>query len=421
MLMNTIRLIILLPLLAASALGIRAHAQSAVPLVGYKLLSPERTIAKIAYLTGLFDRDEELKALFAADPTLSRIARNRYARLSESGDVTAATLSSLLFSDEEVSLIGDRLVALLEESESLRQLYHDHVAASGCYTLYTSDLPDDEALRAAWAHDARAINRVIGVYGRGDKPLYAIDSISWVAGSEEHLALVRESRRLLMEAGKDRDLFYFLPYYAAELFLDLNDRDEPSVFEPLWETENAEGYRRVAHTKWDDYPYSALLVLGYGPTNYDFPLNPGGKIRLRIAAEKFKQGIAPFLIVSGGKVYPYKTRRVEAYGMKQYLIEECGIPADRILIEPHARHTTSNIRNTVRILYRAGFPMDKPFLVSSSKSHIDYVMSERFEERCRRDMGLVPCRFVRRTEDNFAELLPLAVSLQINDRDPLDA
>jgi uncharacterized SAM-binding protein YcdF (DUF218 family) len=56
--------------------------------------------------------------------------------------------------------------------------------------------------------------------------------------------------------------------------------------------------------------------------------------------EKYKEGVAPFIVVTGGKVYPFKTRNVEAYHMKQYLINEFEIPEDQIIIEPHARHTT---------------------------------------------------------------------------------
>ena len=39
--------------------------------------------------------------------------------------------------------------------------------------------------------------------------------------------------------------------------------------------------------------------------------------------------------------------------MRDYLIER-DVPADRILLEPHARHTTTNLRNAGRIMRALG-------------------------------------------------------------------
>jgi uncharacterized SAM-binding protein YcdF (DUF218 family) len=40
--------------------------------------------------------------------------------------------------------------------------------------------------------------------------------------------------------------------------------------------------------------------------------------------------------------------------MKHDLIARLGIPAAAILVDPHARHTTTNMRNAARLLYRYG-------------------------------------------------------------------
>lgn len=396
-------------------------AQYRRPEVGYELISPDRPISKISYFTMVMDGSDEVKQEISQDTELRRIAEQVYRRLEQSGDDPRNIAKSLLLTETESVMIGDRMTHLLRGSRQLRALLERDVIGSGCYYTHTGLSSGEEILRAALSQDIDALNQIIRVYGAGDKPRYNIDSISWQQGGKTHRMLLRESKDLLLQIGRQSKLYYTLPLYAAELFLDLNDRDEPSVYEPLGEGENQRAYRLIPTTEWSKYEYSALLVLGFGPDNYRFPLNPGGKIRLRTAAEKFKSGAAPFIIVSGGKVYPYKTQSVEAYGMKKYLVKECGIPSDRIIIEPHARHTTSNIRNTVRIMYRRGFPMDKPFIVSSSESHINAVMSPAFQERCEREMGLQPCKYVRRLGKNFAELLPLECSLQINITDPLDA
>lgn len=138
-------------------------------------------------------------------------------------------------------------------------------------------------------------------------------------------------------------------------------------------------------------------------------------------AHKYHQGVAPLLVVSGGRVHPYKTLNSEAFFMKKYLTEECGVPEWAILMEPHARHTTTNVRNAVRIMFRQGVPMDKCALISSSESHISSVASPAFTQRCLREMGVKPYELGKRISEQFIEFYPQAIALQINPvDDPLD-
>ena len=71
----------------------------------------------------------------------------------------------------------------------------------------------------------------------------------------------------------------------------------------------------------------------------------------------YRQHQAPFIIVSGGRVHPYHTPYNEAFEMKKYLMDVWQIPESAIIIEPHARHTTTNFRNAARIMFRNGFPV----------------------------------------------------------------
>ena len=48
-----------------------------------------------------------------------------------------------------------------------------------------------------------------------------------------------------------------------------------------------------------------------------------------------------FLCVSGGFVHPIRTRFSEAIEMKHDLMTRFGIPANAIIVDPHARHTTA--------------------------------------------------------------------------------
>ncbi len=78
-----------------------------------------------------------------------------------------------------------------------------------------------------------------------------------------------------------------------------------------------------------------------------------------MAVKRYRQGLAPLLLVSGGAVHPKRTPYNEALEMKKELMNVYGIPARAIIVEPHARHTTTNFRNAARLVYRYGIPADK--------------------------------------------------------------
>lgn len=239
----------------------------------------------------VMDGSDEVKQEISQDTELRRIAEQVYRRLEQSGDDPRDIAKSLLLTETESVMIGDRMTHLLRGSRQLRALLERDVIGSGCYYTHTGLSSDEEILRAALSQDIDALNQIIRVYGAGDKPRYNIDSISWQQGGKTHRMLLRESKDLLLQIGRQSKLYYTLPLYAAELFLDLNDRDEPSVYEPLGEGENQRAYRLIPTTEWSKYEYSALLVLGFGPDNYRFPLNPGE----RFAYEQLPRNSSPVL------------------------------------------------------------------------------------------------------------------------------
>src|SRR5262249_52449982 len=145
-----------------------------------------------------------------------------------------------------------------------------------------------------------------------------------------------------------------------------------------------------------------------------------GKLRLRIAARRYHEGKAPFLIVSGGYVHPNQTPWSEAVEMKKALIAEFNVPADAILIDPHARHTTTNMRNAARQMYRYGIPFDKKALVSTDEYQSAYIESAVFADRCRKELGYLPYSISSRTSLHDLEFVPSIESLHIDPRDPLD-
>ncbi|VTP89848.1 YdcF family protein [Sphingobacterium daejeonense] len=151
---------------------------------------------------------------------------------------------------------------------------------------------------------------------------------------------------------------------------------------------------------------------------YDQPISPGGMLRARMAARAYFEGQAPFIVLSGGRVHPYKTPYIEAIEMKRYLIQNLMVPESAIILDPHARHTTTNMRNTARIMLTYGFPNDKYAIVTSSEAHINAVVN--MADRCIKELGYVPYELGKRVNDVVLEFKPKLESYIIDGDEPLD-
>ena len=100
------------------------------------------------------------------------------------------------------------------------------------------------------------------------------------------------------------------------------------------------------------YEYDLIIVPGYTPLSEKVAkagVHPTGEDRLQMAAEQYKAGKAPFVMLSGANVYPKGTSFYEAEEMKKRLVE-LGVPADRIIVDCEARHSTTNLRNCGRYM-----------------------------------------------------------------------
>ncbi|MEI7670173.1 MAG: YdcF family protein, partial [Pseudomonadota bacterium] len=128
---------------------------------------------------------------------------------------------------------------------------------------------------------------------------------------------------------------------------------------------------------------------------------------------------APFIIPSGGKVHPYKTIYNEALEMKRFMMEKLQIPESAIIIDPHARHTTTNMRNSVRLMFRYGIPFDKIGLVCTTRGQSNMV-SSTLPDRCLRELKLVPYKNGKRLSETLSEFYPLKDALHINPLEPID-
>jgi hypothetical protein len=98
-------------------------------------------------------------------------------------------------------------------------------------------------------------------------------------------------------------------------------------------------------------PFSALIVPGFTPRLFwQRGLHPKAVERLERALADLREGLAPSVIVSGGAVHSPDN---EAVLMRDWLLDR-GLEPERILIEPRARHSTTNLRNAGRLMLSRG-------------------------------------------------------------------
>ncbi|HEY9486928.1 MAG TPA: YdcF family protein [Chryseosolibacter sp.] len=406
-------------LLIVSALG-----QGQVPVQTYRLIKDEGSIqTKNYYLLTLFQEIEEVRSLLERDPALDKIRRDKLNNLSASlADCQQDVLCysrGIKFTESEIKLVGDRLSKLYKSTNALGRLVNDHLFPSGVYILFSNSSPA-EFLVKAWEQDALGINHAIGVYAEGTKPNYPkIDSISFNVKHKRYSDVVFACTEAVLDESKRSTLFFEPSLNYVLRFLEINHRSEASDFEPMISTVNKSAYERIGKTNWDAFEYTLILVPGAGPDEPQVALSSIGMLRCRIAAQRFFEGMAPFIVVSGGRVHPYKTKYNEAYEMKKYLVEVMNVPEEAIIMEPHARHTTTNMRNTARLIFRYGMPFDKPCISSTSRSQSFYI-TDKLASRCQKELMHIPFKNGKRLSSTEAEFYPVLDALHANPLEPLD-
>jgi len=288
----------------------------------------------------------------------------------------------------------------------------------GALNLYRS-LPEEDQMGQAWVDSAKALNKTIRTYALSEKPLYPdIDASVWEPNSRLSTALLLD---LISQPEFSKDnLFFSTSYKFVEYLLYLQDRENAGSYANLDINENLNAFKHLREIDWSSFPYASILVLGDGPTEYGMKVGFFGKLRLAEAVRLFKEGKAPVIIVSGGNVHPARTPFNEAVEMKNELVKRYGINEKSILIEPFARHTTTNFRNAARLMNRYNFPPEKTSLVTSSKFHIDYCLSEIFSKRQMDELGYLAIGWGKRISNTALEFVPSNLSLHKNSIDPLD-
>jgi len=376
------------------------------------------------YLFTLLEQLPEVKEVISEDEILKGIWERKLAGLTKAADSCSMEIichvEAVLWTESEIGKIGNRIVAMWEQEEEIKHLVIHHMRASGCFQLYAEE-SDKVMIQKAWEDAAKGINHIIEVYALSGEQRYpAIDSVSYDIAQRYYKMLIDSMMGLLKEKSSGMKLF-FQPSLAFALgLLDMNNRDESARFEPMMSGENRAAFEAIPEIEWEKYPYSVMLVPGHGPDEPQIALSPLAKIRDELAAMRYKAGQAPLIIVSGGYVHPFQTPFCEALEMKRDLMARHNIPEYAILIEPHARHTTTNFRNAARLIYRYGIPADKKALVTTGKYQSYYIKDMNLDERCRKELGYIPYELFERLNPYDVEWKPKLEALHQDAIDPLD-
>lgn len=280
---------------------------------------------------------------------------------------------------------------------------------------------DARERRDAVRRELTGLNAILDIYGKGGTPRYP--EIDGPIGKKDSQRLAADiaTAASIGEVGRDEAVAALDPSIGLALALiDANDRLDAIAFEPLDGGLNSDAFQHARRLDWSRYRYTSIIVLGAGPEDLLTPLSARGKLHVKVAAQRYFDGLAPFIIVSGAAVHPRGTRSVEAVEMRRALIERYGVPARAIVIEPYARHTTTNLRNSTRLLMSMKAPMDRDALILSDPRHIDAVESAEFVARNQRELGYQPGRVGKRTSPFDIAFRPSPDSARVDPLDPLD-
>ena len=386
-------------------------------------------VSKNYYFSWLCLQDSAISNLLRDDSIMGHWNRSRTIAIKTADSIcnknAICMISKLHISDDEIISVGKRLLELKKHPAFVALIKH-HLIPSGAYNQLVSENNQlDSLLFKAWQHDAKGINYALSVYAQGKKPNYPlIDSNSLKISSlgsfpRSYISQVTNILQYLTDLAASDSNILTIPTQAVSLFLEINERTQSSDFEPMHLGVNEAAVKKINTLNWSNYPYSVILVPGAGPSEVDVALSAEAMIRLRIASVQFYLKKAPFIIVSGGKVHPYKTKYCEAIEMKKYCVEQLGIPASAIIVDPHARHTTTNMRNASRLMIRYGMPIEKPGLVCTTPGQ-SMMIANTLPSRCMIELGYVPYKNGKRLSNTLTEFYALSSSLQIDADEPID-
>ncbi|KAJ7650330.1 hypothetical protein FB45DRAFT_887620 [Roridomyces roridus] len=265
-----------------------------------------------------------------------------------------------------------------------------------------------------------AVNRIVDVYCASGRTRYAVDVSKYGKDSEEFNMLVSNMRSLRLSPGSSD----FTPCDAFDFAIELlayNDCFDAILHPDLWEEENAKAAERARSVDWDKYEYAAILVPGQGPEFPRIKVSPLAQLKMRLAVAELQKGRAPFVVVSGGTVHPAHTAVNEAVEMGIWLTDSRKLNLDRgqVVLEPYSRHTTTNLRNTARVVKRLGAPEGKPILIVSGEEQIRDILGP-MQRRAQVELTHVLGTIMPGSTDFTAVYIPSPLCEIVDPMDPRD-
>jgi hypothetical protein len=330
------------------------------------------------------------------------------------GALEKADPAGLRFTEDEIAQAAEALAPLAPKlAETMRR--------SGVFIRHHA-MNDSELVKIAWREAAAGVNRAIAIFALGtEKPRYPlIDSPMYDLASPTGKRLIQLVAGVTLDDPAALSLFFQPSLRFAIGMMNANLRDEAGRHEPMDQGENRAAVNRAKGIRWRHYPYTVIVVPGAGSDRPGLPLSPWGKLRVQLAAKRYRDRQAPFILVSGGYVHPNQTPYAEAIEMKKALMNDFGIPADAIFIDPHARHTTTNLRNAARLIYRYGLPFGQRALITTDPGQSGYIESAVFTKRCADELGYQPHADLKRLNPFDLEFNPRIESLYADPVELLD-
>lgn len=374
---------------------------------------------KSFYLLYLLERNGPAHDVIVKDPVFNQIAKDRLSRLTTaySQCADAACIGKALeWTADEIHDVSEEFKRLAVANPDIAETVQ-RLKVVDRYPLY-ADNADTTFIRKDWEDVATGINHVCRVYLQGVPPRYPrIDSISFRPSDPAFVKQVKTAVQQILPIGTG-NTFYKQPLLGALKALEINGRDEATRYEPLYKEQNAAAFAKSKRVNWNAYRFSTILVPGSGPGKAGQSMDSMGMFRCKLAAEQYRNNVAPFIIVSGGHVHPYKTPFCEAIEMKKYMVGKLGLPDSAVIIEPHARHTTTNIRNAVRLVYLFNIPAAKPMLIVSDS--FQSLAIEKMAARFINEIGYLPYTGLERKSPTENIILPDLKAWQQDPEDPLD-
>lgn len=389
-----------------------------------RVSSGNLTVDKNFYLLTVIDKSSEVKSILSENLFFKGFLEAKLkilrTHVTDTCSLPASLLTDFIWKDDTAAISRELAQAYTLKKNAFDKMINEHLRPSGYYQRFAA-MTNAQFLTKAWSQCFYGMDYIINQFGFGKKMRYPhIDSVSYVVTSRAYRVVLKDIMASLDEISSNFDVFYKPSLAVAMQLMQANDRDEPVRLEPLEKGINKAAFDQVKKTDWKKYKYAAIILPGAGPSLRTTPVSPDGKIHCDVAARRYLAGDAPFIIPTGGYCYPFQGPYNEAVEMKNYLMEKYNIPASAIVTEPQARHTTTNIRNSIRLMVRYGLPTDRPSLFVTSMSQTKYAAADTFDARNKRELGYVPYTRKKQLSNHMIEFYPVMECLHMDPYDPLD-